>query len=144
MIGPERYYLTYSEKAFSVKCTQGSSSFSGIAASKLPKLYVVSIDEKPVYVGQTTRFIRHRLWGGWTGRWPYKWRLQGNTATVDVWAHTDAKKGSALDIETVEAEVVYLIRQAGQWPAFQTEIHFHESQDFHRQVAAEIASRYSL
>jgi hypothetical protein len=30
---------------------------------------------------------------------------------------------------TIEAEVVYLIRQAGQWPLFQTEIHFHESSE---------------
>ncbi|WP_305809178.1 hypothetical protein, partial [Staphylococcus epidermidis] len=51
---------------------------------------------------------------------------------------------SCLDIETIEAEVVYLIRQAGQWPRFQTEIHFHPSGDEHRQWALTIAETYDL
>jgi hypothetical protein len=48
------------------------------------------------------------------------------------------------DIETVEAEVVYLIRAAGQWPAFQTEIHFHPSSPRHRELAEEIMSHYRI
>ncbi len=47
-----------------------------------------------------------------------------------------------LDIETVEAEVVYRIRHAGQWPQYQTEIHFHESKRVHRDVAASILGHY--
>ena len=46
------------------------------------------------------------------------------------------------DIETVEAEVVYLIRKQGQWPEFQTEIHFYKSNDIHRKVAADIMAHY--
>ncbi|WP_208456081.1 hypothetical protein [Burkholderia ubonensis] len=49
-----------------------------------------------------------------------------------------------MDIETIEAEVVYLVRQAGQWPKFQTEIHFHPSSADHRQWASTIADRYGL
>jgi phospholipase/lecithinase/hemolysin len=49
-----------------------------------------------------------------------------------------------LDIETVEAEVVFLIRCAGQWPQYQTEIHFHPSTAVHRDIAASIIARYAL
>jgi hypothetical protein len=56
----------------------------------------------------------------------------------------DAVDRNERDIETVEAEVVYLIRAAGQWPAFQTEIHFYPSSARHREVAAQIMSHYSL
>jgi hypothetical protein len=43
-----------------------------------------------------------------------------------------------LDIETVEAEVVFLARSAGQWPLCQTEIHFHRSEEVHRDIAAAV------
>jgi hypothetical protein len=42
------------------------------------------------------------------------------------------------ELETVEAEVVFLIRCAGQWPRGQTEIHFHPSEKEHRDLAAKI------
>ena len=46
-------------------------------------------------------------------------------------------------IETVEAEVVFLIRQEyGQWPEHQTEIHFHKSNDIHRKAAEDIINFY--
>jgi hypothetical protein len=58
---------------------------------------------------------------------------------LDIWCHEDAPSGSDdRDIETVEAEVVFLARQAGQWPEGQTEIHFHPSTEEHRAVAASI------
>lgn len=64
---------------------------------------------------------------------------------MDIWCHEDAPQERAdRDVETIEAEVVFLIRQARQWPRFQTEIHFHESNDEHRRIAAKIASRYRL
>ena len=56
----------------------------------------------------------------------------------------DAVDRNERDIETVEAEVVYLIRSAGQWPEFQTEIHFHPSTPVHRKVAEEIMQHYPL
>ena len=42
---------------------------------------------------------------------------------------------------TVEAEMVYLIRRSGQWPRFQTEIHFHPSEEHHRKVAKRLLKR---
>jgi hypothetical protein len=40
--------------------------------------------------------------------------------------------------------VVFLIRQGGQWPAHQTEIHFHPSDAVHREAAASIMARYKI
>ena len=51
----------------------------------------------------------------------YAWRRGHSSAALNVWYHMDAVDRKERDIETVEAEVVYLIRAAGQWPAFQTE-----------------------
>jgi hypothetical protein len=72
----------------------------------------------------------------------YAWRHHHAKAMLDVWCHEDARDRDTIDIETIEAEVVFLIRGAGQWPLHQTEIHFHPSTQQHRVVAAEIMSRY--
>jgi hypothetical protein len=63
-------------------------------------------------------------------------------SSPDECQHEDAPHGSTLDIETVETEVVFLIRAAGQWPLHQTEIHFHPSKQMHRDVAASVMARY--
>lgn len=47
-----------------------------------------------------------------------------------------------LDVETIEAEIVFMIREMGQWPLYQTEIHFHPSNSDHRDIAKAIVSRY--
>ncbi|UDF30136.1 UNVERIFIED_ORG: hypothetical protein LHK14_02070 [Roseateles sp. XES5] len=147
--GPERYEISYTPKAFTVLCAKGTTKFSGLSTSNLPKLYIASIDGIPVYVGMTKQSIRARLRYGWKadgkdGFYGYAWRHHGSKATLDVWQHTDAIERNERDIETVEAEVVFLMRQAGQWPAFQTEIHFYPSNDEHRRIASEIVSRYNL
>ena len=74
----------------------------------------------------------------------YAWRRGHSSAALNVWYHMDAVDRKERDIETVEAEVVYLIRAAGQWPAFQMGIHFYPSSPRHREVAAEIMSHYRL
>jgi hypothetical protein len=145
--GPERYELTFTPAAFTVLCAKGTNKFSGLSTSDLPKLYVASIDNKPIYVGITKQSIRNRLRLGWnakgdSGYYGYRWRHGQTTAVLDVWCHSDAMERNERDIGTVEAEVVYLIRAAGRWPAFQTEIHFYPSSPRHREVAAEIMSHY--
>jgi hypothetical protein len=147
--GPERYQLSFTSDAFAVRCMKGTNKFSGLAASKLPKLYIAGINKKPVYVGITKQSVRSRLRFGWnakgsSGYYGYAWRHGHSSASLDVWCHVDAVERNEQDIETVEAEVVYLIRSAGQWPAFQTEIHFHPSSSRHREVAREIMSNYQL
>jgi hypothetical protein len=82
-----------------------------------------------------------RQQGGYYG---YAWRHENTAANLDVWCHMDALERNERDIETIEAEVVFLIRKAGQWPQFQTEIHFHPSEPIHRQVAADIIAHYKI
>lgn len=102
-------------------------------ASKMPKLYIASINDVPVHVGITKRRMSERLRYGWnvTGQHAYHgyaWRRTGTNAVLHVWGDEDqAIERDHLDLETVEAEIVYLIRMNGQWPQFQTEIHFHPS-----------------
>lgn len=150
LAGPDRYKLTFDAKAFTVECAKGTPNFSGIATSRKPKLYVVSLEEQPIYVGLTKQPIRNRLRLGWNARgesgyYGYAWRRHPTQANLDVWSHEDAPiENATLDIETVEAEVVFLIRCAGQWPLHLTEIHFHPSTPEHREVAASIMARYAL
>lgn len=148
ILGPDRYKLSFNSASFAVRCHKGSTKFSGIAASKKPKLYIVSIDEIPIYVGVTKQPIRNRLRLGWnangeTGYYGYMWRHHFKEAHIDIWCHEDAPDhNSILDIETIEAEVVFIIRSLGQWPMHQTEIHFHPSTPAHREIAAKIMQLY--
>jgi hypothetical protein len=144
IVGPECYNLSVDSTKFSVTCPKGTTTFSGLATSTLPKLYIVAVDANPVYVGITRQSMRARFRYGFTasgrnGYHGYAWRHRVKQANLYIWCHEDAPpERSELDIETVEAEIVYLTRQAGQWPAYQTEIHFHASTEIHRKIASEI------
>lgn len=134
--GPEHFKLIFDAK----KCT---AKFSGMAKNRLPKLYVVVSGGALVYVGVTKRTMRERFYSGWNakgknGYHGYAFRHTHTDADLYVWCHEDAPKGSTLDLETVEAEVAFLIRSAGQWPCGQTEIHFHPSGPEHRELAAAV------
>jgi|ERR1035437_4727014 hypothetical protein len=119
IIGPDRYRLDFDARKFEVTCPAGTKKFSGIATSRLPKLYVISVEQKPIYVGVTRQSVRNRLRFGWNavgagGYYGYAWRHKHTSAVLDIWCHVDASgEDLSLDIETVEAEVVYLIRCSG-------------------------------
>ena len=136
--GPQKYELSITPGSFVVKCEKDTNRFSGLATNNLPKLYIVSVDGKPVYVGLTRQSVRSRLrYGmkadGKRGYHGYKWRHKHDAATLHVWCHTDADNRNVDDVETVEAEVVFLIRQhLNQWPELQMEIHFRPSTAEHR------------
>lgn len=147
LIGPETYSITYTPTSFSVICPNGRPKFSGLATKKVPKLYIASVSGVPVYVGATRRSMGDRMRGGWSatganGYHGYQWRHVGSEAKLHIWAQEGVADTSNRDIETVEAEVVYLIRQSGQWPQFQNEIHFHPSNEHHRSLAAEIFDHF--
>lgn len=145
-----RYALHISEDDFRVLCPMGTDKFSGLATSRLPKIYVASVNNVPIYVGVTKQPIRNRLRYGWSatgehGYHGYRWRNVFDQVQLDIWCHLDPTiEGACMDVETVEAEIVYLIRASGQWPEYQTEIHFHSSSDEHRMVARQIASKYGI
>ena len=142
--GPEHYKLSFDADKFVVTCSRGTPKFSGLATRKLPKLYVVSFNAKLIYVGITRQPMRSRFRGGFkadgeNGYHGYAWRKTYTEAVLDVWCHEDApRQNSDRDMETIEAEVVFLARQAGDWPEGQTEIHFHPSTPEHREIATSI------
>ena len=149
-------YLNY-------KGPNGETNFASPFKDPGPKLYVISNDGIPIYVGKTTQPVADRLREGISGRYRYPWSHFLKEATVDIWtvkvgnhdietmkddpamkqANGNREKQEDTVLETVEGEVAFLIRQNyGQWPKYQIEIHFHQSQPEHREKAKEIVSHY--
>lgn len=72
------------------------------------------------------------------GYYGYAWARTEQTLQLTIW-YFDGADVTLTELETIEGEVVYLHRQeSGQWPQAQTEIHFHRSEEWHRQVARRI------
>ena len=154
-----------------VDSDNGKLNFSKpVTEESKPKLYVVSHDERPIYVGKTTGPMASRLREGFNpaghnGYKGYLWRHYMKKATINIWILTldcrdaaeltedpsmklavngnNKKRIEEIIIETLEAEIVLLIQRTwGQWPEYQSEIHFHQSQPTHRKIAQEIVSHY--
>src|SRR5258707_4021171 len=144
LLGPETYQLKCDSKKFSVTCRKGTPRFSGIANRRLPKLYLISANGQLIYVGITRERMRTRLNMGFraegkNGYHGYAWRHDSESVELHIWCHDDASaRDSDRDVETIEAEIVFLARLQGQWPSGQTEIHFHESATEHREIAETI------
>lgn len=127
------HYQLCDRKPFSRKNGDGFTpvtAFEKPATSKGPKLYIVQKRGKVLYVGITCQSITNRLRYGFQakgrgGYYGYKWKgIKGNLDLM-IWYFPGASPKS---IETVEAEVVFAIRQTtGAWPSFQTEIHFRKA-----------------
>ena len=138
--GPFTYSLCFSsEELTCVYSKKGSTKFSApVTRGKSAKIYVVSDGNEPVYVGATISPIQSRLSRGFKHnpekkRYAYKWRHLGQ-ATISIWMLClEDKSVQKEHMETIEGEVVYLFRTMScQWPKYQNEIHFHESQNDHR------------
>src|SRR5207245_10034348 len=139
LLGPDRFDLTFDAHGFNVASTSGRAHFTGRSAGRSPKLYVISAQGRPFYVGVTTQPMRTRLRLGWkadgsTGYHGYKFRHALRSAALEIWYHPRPRSGAAFrDLETIEAETVFLIRsRLSQWPQYQTEIHFYRSTLSHR------------
>ncbi len=153
-----------------VKSANGKPQFSNpVTCKSKPKLYVVSHHCRPIYVGTTTDSITKRLNGGFKanpktshGYRGYLWKNL-REAAIHIWMLTpegpdfdsmnadpsmtrwegNCQQRENIVVETVEAEVVLLIHQEYlQWPEYQTEIHFHQSQDPHKKAARDIIKQY--
>jgi len=142
--GPDEYQLTIAGRLVGVRAKDGTPHFVFPAtAKKKPKLYVASKDGVILYVGATTQSMSVRLRGGFTadgahGYHGYSWGKKNHTICLHVW-YLDGDNTTPIDLEAIEAEAVFLYRQqSGQWPAAQTEIHFHPSDTQHRDCARQI------
>ncbi len=150
LLGPDRYTLTCDAASYQLRGPDGSDKVRGRAANSGPKLYVFSTNREPVYVGVTKQPLRTRLRLGWTasgesGYHGYAFRRSLRAVDLDVWYFEPrASADPIVDIETIEAEVVFLLRSKGQWPRFQTEIHFHPSAERHRQLAIQVLGHYDV
>jgi hypothetical protein len=125
--------------------------FGSSVTKKHPKIYVVLSEEKIVYVGYTSDSITNRLRSGLNpankskantsgtdthGYSGYKWRgLQNVELLVFVFNGFEipVSKAYKLMFENIEAELVHQIKSNGDWPKYQSEIHFYsdfEHNDF--------------
>ncbi|MFY0607959.1 MAG: hypothetical protein JXR10_14670 [Cyclobacteriaceae bacterium] len=105
-----------------------------------------------VYVGYASQSIRSRISGGLrangkSGYHGYVWKkLDTVTLTVFVFAPFVGTKGDEsydkhkLFVEAIEAELVFQVRNVtGQWPKYQSEIHFNNRRsDEVQSIAAQI------
>lgn len=147
--GPDTYKLTLTATTY--RLSDDRPQFCNAAARRgIPKLYIVSHQRKPIYVGITVQPMSSRLRYGWqangrNGYYGYQWRQQFENVELDIWhSPNDSSEKPLLQVETIEAEVVFGLRQKGQWPLFQTEIHFHQSSQEHRKIAKKVLSHYTL
>ncbi|MBI2512123.1 MAG: hypothetical protein HYV96_09090 [Opitutae bacterium] len=140
-------YQIISTEPLRVRDIAGEEKFTGMVAQHCSKVYVVSDRGRIVYVGSSKQPLRNRLYGalrskGQSGYFGYAWKKSTAALTLDVWVLDGVRveKGKrCVTAETVEAEVVFLIRERdGNWPKHQTEIHFHPSEPRHREIAATI------
>jgi hypothetical protein len=134
-------------KPLRVRNSAGEEKFSREVVQPGSKVYVVSYRGQIVYVGSTRQSVRTRLSGalrasGQNGYYGPAWKESTAALSLDVWildGVVGEKAKRCMTAETVEAEVVFLVRQRdSNWPAHQTEIHFHPSDAQHRKVAESI------
>jgi len=103
------------------------------------KIYVISLQNKVLYVGTTKSSIKSRLNSGLkasgeNGYHGYKWKNEKNVR-IFIWNFTDLNK---VQIENVEAELAFIVRtKTGKWPDSQNEIHFNNSYQEKGKVLAE-------
>ena len=144
ILKPIRYRITFNpEKITGVKGPNGETEFSAPVTKSSPKLYVILHNHEPVYVGATIQSIGARLRS--KSKYNYEWRRCLENADVDIWLLENEKSNGTTTMETVEAEVVFLFRKiSGQWPKYQTEIHFHHSNYHHRTAAQYIINHYGI
>ncbi len=148
---PYQYVISaLSGGGYSVKGQSGGNTFVAPVTQRGPKLYIFSSDSRLLYVGQTVQGMAARMRLGFqadgsSGYYGYGWRQALSQADLHIWCLDGATEDEeALALECIESEVVYLCRNLyGQWPAHQTEIHFHESTQEHRRLAESIFSLFN-
>lgn len=146
LLGPYDYTLMIDRPHYHVH-----PRFAPPATSKKTwKLYTIWKNKKLQYVGITRTRMSQRLNIGLKAdgkRGYHGYKLEPGEYALDVWIAEDVPsddKEALRELESVESEVAFLWRYStGQWPVAQNEVHFHESDDVHRKLAALIVRRLS-
>jgi hypothetical protein len=120
-------------------------NFDGTLASRKPKLYIVQHEASIVYIGFTVDLFSSRLRNGLApgkydknekpmggnihGYHGYKWKMF-NQVDIMVWTFKNfdipISESAKLMFENIEAEMVHFFKnQTGNWPKYQSEIHFY-------------------
>lgn len=113
-----------------------------VTNNKLPKIYVVKYKSDIIYVGITSQPISRRISGGLKADGKHGYYGYGfkNLESVNFFVFWFPEK--KLRVETIEAEIVYLIRnKTGEWPKCQTEIHFHNATESEKEIAVLIYTK---
>ena len=147
---PHQFEITVvGEDAYAVKCVRGRDCFHAPVTTRSPKLYVFAHGDRLLYIGQTVQGMAARMRLGFQadgtgGYYGYRWRKAMQVATCHVWCLHDVSEEDELHtLECIESEVVFGYRSKfNQWPPYQTEIHFHASNDEHRALALEILNAF--
>jgi len=127
------------KKIVSVLSDVGTNHFVSPVTKKGGKIYIVGKRRQIHYVGITRQPIRNRLYSGVkpnhaAGYHGYKWLVENGDHCLIIWEFDDKA-----NIEALEAEVVHCLRiNYGDWPEYQTEIHFHPTKDNERTLAKRI------
>ena len=148
--GPKRYEITVTgHDTYAVVNEQGGPRFTSPATKRGPKVYAFADGDRLIYVGQTSQRMAGRMRLGFkadgtTGYYGYRWRHSVRLVGCYVWSLHAVTGAEALHaLECIESEIVFSYRQKfGQWPLFQTEIHFHQSTPDHRKLAEEILGHF--
>ena len=134
-----RYEMrAYPGAKYKVVAPNGKRHFIAPASKVGGKIYLVAEGGALHYVGYTNRPMSQRLRMGLkakgkNGYYGYAWKKCRAPLTLDVLTWT---RGSRKDLESVEAEVVFLYRlRHGSWPMSQTEIHFRPPEAKHAYAA---------
>lgn len=148
--GPYEFQIAVEEHdRYSLVCNRGGTTFHAPVTQRCPKLYVFADDKKLLYIGQTVQSMSTRMRMGFkadgtSGYHGYRWRTVRKKATCHVWCLRGVTREDELHtLECIESEVVFGYRKRfDQWPPFQTEIHFHQSNSRQRELAKEILKRF--
>lgn len=124
------YDISIRDGRYTVIAPTGKPHFIDPSTKRGKKIYIIKANHVFLYVGKTSQSMSARFSGGFNpqnypGYHGYKWREEDADFKLDVWHFEEGISDE--DIETIEAEVVFRLRQiAGYWPLGQNEIHFYE------------------
>jgi hypothetical protein len=150
LVGPFQYTVTAREGGHAVLNDKGRNTFVAPVTNRYPKIYIFAADGSPIYVGQTVQGMPARmrlgfLSDGSSGYYGYRWRHVLQSAQLLVWCLEDVEEqDELLALECIESEIFFAYRlKYDQWPAHQTEIHFHQTTAEHRRLAAEVFGHFT-